>query len=285
MPSSVKSISQTIFVGQPDGGTQFGEVTYVPGGRFGPRQQSGFQLVIVLSGHADIEVDDQELHVPSRHVALLLPGCREFFRFDASGPTRHSWCSISRNLPSRSIAASLASVGNVIPLSHRIQTLMQAGLTLPPSAPPVVQALGDSLALACFHEFLADSAGGFDPLDRVPTAVANATAYAETHLADPISIADLARAAACSPDHLSKLFRRHLDVSPAAWLWQLRTERGISLLLQTGLTISEIAYAVGCSNPFHFSRLVKRATGHSPTALRSRKWAANSPRSGGSDHR
>jgi hypothetical protein len=100
------------------------------GGRFCPRQQPGFQLVIVLSGHADVD------------------------------------------------------------------------LGLPRSAPPVVRALADSLAISCLHEFLAEAAGGLDPRDRLPSAIARASAY---------------------------------------------VDRGISLLRQTGLTVSEIACADGAA--------------------------------------
>jgi AraC family L-rhamnose operon regulatory protein RhaS len=54
-------------------------------------------------------------------------------------------------------------------------------------------------------------------------------------------------------------------------LWNLRAEKGAFLLRQTGLSVSEIAYQCGYTNPFHFSRHVKAKYGHSPSDLRKLK--------------
>lgn len=43
------------------------------------------------------------------------------------------------------------------------------------------------------------------------------------------------------------------------------------LLLQNKLTIAEIANRLGWENPFFFSRVFKRETGHSPREFRRRQ--------------
>jgi AraC-like DNA-binding protein len=54
----------------------------------------------------------------------------------------------------------------------------------------------------------------------------------------------------------------------------LRTERGIQMLVETGLTVAEIAYRCGFQSPFHFSRLATRLQGISPREIRRRAWEA-----------
>ncbi|MCS7062178.1 MAG: helix-turn-helix transcriptional regulator, partial [Anaerolineae bacterium] len=75
-----------------------------------------------------------------------------------------------------------------------------------------------------------------------------------------------------SAPHLIRLFRRHTGTTPARYWWQLRLERGVELLRETGLSITEIAQRTGFRSSFHFSRLVKQRYRLSPRALRKQAW-------------
>jgi hypothetical protein len=69
-----------------------GEVVYPPGGRLGPRWQHDIELVLVHSGSARIEVDDEPpLLLRPDSLALLLPGrgCRRRSCVAAGGQKRH----------------------------------------------------------------------------------------------------------------------------------------------------------------------------------------------------
>jgi AraC-like DNA-binding protein len=105
-----------------------------------------------------------------------------------------------------------------------------------------------------------------------PEPVRRARRYIAEHFEQPLDLAAIASAAGVSENHVVRLFRRHLGQTPIRYLWRLRVERGVELLRDTGLSISEVAYRVGFSTPFHFSRLVKQQTGHAPKALRQRFW-------------
>ena len=92
------------------------------------------------------------------------------------------------------------------------------------------------------------------------------------HFAEGDCLAAAARAAAVTPQHLIRLFRRHYQFTPGRYLWQTRVERGAGLLAATGLTIAEIADRCGFKNPFHFSRLLRQMQGVSPRQFRQRQW-------------
>lgn len=70
---------------------------------------------------------------------------------------------------------------------------------------------------------------------------------------------------------ISQFQKRH-HASPSRFLWKLRTERGIAMLRETGLSVAEIAYQCGFQNPFHFSRLVKQLQGIPPRDVRKQAW-------------
>ncbi len=262
----------------------FGDVTYEPRSSFGPRMQPDFQLVIVHEGEAALTVDNAAHHLPARHVALLKPGGREYFAFSRTVATHHTWCAVAPRRVSKSLAAELASTPFCLPLTSRMQSLIELGLSAPLSDAPVAAALIERLGDAALQEYLAQATLTLDQgwgqgqghgqaeTALPPNALRRAVELIESDFATPLTLADLARAACCTPNHLTKLFRQHLNVTPARYLWRTRVNRGVELLGQTGLSVSEIAYQVGFQTPFHFSRRVKQQHALSPKALRARKW-------------
>ncbi len=88
----------------------------------------------------------------------------------------------------------------------------------------------------------------------------------ERRIDRPTSLADLARSAGFTPQHLTRRFRRALGVTPMACLMAMRLERSARLLRDGRLTVRAIAAAVGFADPAYFSRAFKARFGHSPTA-------------------
>jgi AraC-like DNA-binding protein len=106
----------------------------------------------------------------------------------------------------------------------------------------------------------------------VPEPVRHAQRFALANLGRPLALADLARAAHVSPEHLTRLFRRVSGQTPMAWVWSRRDREGARLLAGSGLTAAQIADRLGYPTPFHFSRRIRRSTGRSPRHLRARAW-------------
>ncbi len=102
--------------------------------------------------------------------------------------------------------------------------------------------------------------------------VARATQMIESRLeADAgagLTLDQLAGAAYVTREHLCRLFRRELGVSPMQAVQHARLDRGLAMLTRSNESVAEIAGRVGFSNPYHFSRRFKAAFGHSPTQLR-----------------
>jgi AraC family L-rhamnose operon regulatory protein RhaS len=153
----------------------------------------------------------------------------------------------------------------------RIQKLFELGLSSPPANTPVAAALIEKLGDALLQEYLAEASLGGRPAP-IPDAVRRAKERIDGNPAAPLSLAGLAKVACCTPNHLTKLFRKHLAISPMRYLWRARVNRGVELLRQTGLSVSEIAYRTGFQTPFHFSRLTRQQHKLSPRQLRARAW-------------
>lgn len=86
----------------------------------------------------------------------------------------------------------------------------------------------------------------------------------EANLEDPLSPSLLAKQADLSTRQLERLFRRYLDRSPKRYYLELRLKKARSLLLQTDLSVINVALACGFSSPSHFSKCYRSFYGRTP---------------------
>jgi AraC-like DNA-binding protein len=102
-------------------------------------------------------------------------------------------------------------------------------------------------------------------------AVAATQHTIELRLAEPISVAELARRVNLSHNHLTRLFQAQLSCSIAAYIRRRRMERAQHLLTQTTLPIKAIAAQVGVHDLHAFNKAVRRELGASPRGVRERR--------------
>jgi len=96
-----------------------------------------------------------------------------------------------------------------------------------------------------------------------------------------VELEAIARAAAVSPQHLCRLFRRELDTTPVECAHLIRVERAAGLLERTEKSLAEVAEDAGYSSAFHFSRMFKRIYGVPPSEYRRAFAAGAASRPGG----
>ncbi len=92
--------------------------------------------------------------------------------------------------------------------------------------------------------------------------------YIEEHLADTISLNDLAAVVNLSGSHFKVLFREATGAAPHQYVIRRRIERARSLLGAGELSISQIATETGFAHQSHLARHMQRTLGVSPKALR-----------------
>lgn len=103
------------------------------------------------------------------------------------------------------------------------------------------------------------------PHAQVPHPQVRAVVHALTARLDrPWTVGELARIAVLSESQVTRLFRKELGITPAAFLWRTRAERMAELLLAEGLTVGEAAREVGWADQSIASRAFRRRYGMSP---------------------
>lgn len=76
----------------------------------------------------------------------------------------------------------------------------------------------------------------------------------EGNIEDPMSPADLAEDVGMSTRQLERLFRRYLNRSPKRYYMELRLQKARNLLMQTDMSVINVALACGFASPSHFSK-------------------------------
>lgn len=98
--------------------------------------------------------------------------------------------------------------------------------------------------------------------------VANAQIWLEQRFTGRASLADLAEALSTSQPTLIRRFRKALDMTPKAYVQQLRLQSAIKMLEKTSRPIDRIAELVGFSDSRLFRTMFRQQTGMTATEWR-----------------
>lgn len=89
--------------------------------------------------------------------------------------------------------------------------------------------------------------------------------YIKENYSKSITLEDVARAINVSPQYLSKLFKEETGENFIDYLTGIRIRIAKNLLVANELSIKEICYSTGYSDPNYFSRIFKKIVGTTPT--------------------
>jgi AraC-like DNA-binding protein len=101
-----------------------------------------------------------------------------------------------------------------------------------------------------------------------PGAMRRVREYVEVHLGENIDLLMLAGVAGLSVHHFARQFKQSAGVTPHIYLTQKRVERAQEMLVQTDLSLAEIAFAVGFFDQGHLARHFRHMLGTTPREFR-----------------
>lgn len=228
------------------------------GPRLSPRLTAHrwWELTCTLNGHGQITSAQGDSPLAPHSVCLIPPGCRHGER--SEGEVETIWLGF--------LAAPAPAVTQ--PTAVRSEALTQAIEQLWLLAQQRGEPIGPDLdartatIVAQFCRSVARPRAGDAPL------MERAVRHLEQHFAETMFVDDLARQFGCSTGYFHRLFKEHTGLPPTAYLLRLRVQHGTHLLAQTAWPVTEIARQVGFDDPYYFSRVFHKLTGHSPSAHR-----------------
>jgi AraC-like DNA-binding protein len=107
-------------------------------------------------------------------------------------------------------------------------------------------------------------------LSEIERLVGEAERLLQRRSSGPVTIQQIAGELGVSSSSLRAQFVRLRGQTPSAHLQSVRVQHALALLRNSSAPLQAIAHACGYDSASHLSRHVKRATGTSPGALRTR---------------
>jgi two-component system response regulator YesN len=91
----------------------------------------------------------------------------------------------------------------------------------------------------------------------------------ENYYKEDLSLADAAEYVSLSPQHISRMFKKEMDITFIDYLTKVRMGKAIELFVDDTLKMYEIAERVGYSSQHYFSNVFKKVIGMPPLEYRS----------------
>lgn len=161
------------------------------------------------------------------------------------------------------IAASLVS--GILPIPKEQVSAIGRSLSCAKTVPGQTEVLQHILDHILTENYLF-SAQAADPI--YSEDILHTLHYMEAHLSEHIRLEKLAQVAGLSPTGLIWKFDRQLKTTPMQYLIQLRMQMAKQLLLESNLTVTEIAEKCGYTDVYYFSNAFRQHTGVNPSTFR-----------------
>ncbi len=132
-----------------------------------------------------------------------------------------------------------------------------------------IAGIAQSIAVHLVRKYGLSDSGKTLSDSRLPTfKLSRVQAYLKAHLDKKFDLEECAKEAGLSPFHFTRLFKKTTGISPSRYFIRQKIAKSQLLLLETEMSIIEIALTVGYENPGHFSQVFKRETGLTPRQYR-----------------
>ncbi len=107
-----------------------------------------------------------------------------------------------------------------------------------------------------------------DSQSAYPKLIQDVISYVKEHYHTPMTNISIAAAFQYHPNHLNRIFKKHMGEGLHAYIVGYRLKIAKELLRNTDDQIDAIAYATGFATPSHFIKHFKRAFGETPYRFR-----------------
>ena len=232
-------------------------------------------LEYVISGEGHIVMDGREYRPKAGDAYLLAVGKAHSYWSDADRPWKKIWMNISGNLAD-ALVSGYGLEDTVLfedcPVYPQFWEFLRVCRNYEKSS----QELADRTVLL-FHEILLKLSGnrllamqahGEREKSAVSETALQIREYIDAHIYERIAVPDLARLASLSASQLTRVFRDAYGQSPYDYVLARKIDTACRLLLNTGMSVKEVAYRLNFVDEHYFSNVFKKRMGMPPGRYR-----------------
>lgn len=243
-----------------------------------PAGRLDYQLLYMVSGHADYLLDGEWQTVSEGKIVLYRPQVPQFYRTYSQVPMLCRWVHFSGTEVASLLEECGMGQGNLFSpgLCPAAEALLKSMVVEILHREPMYRIVVESQfrqAMALFGRQMAQRKGSVASSSR--QRILSIVEYMNRHYFEPLQTEELAARCGLSKYHFIHLFRMCMGMTPYSYLIRIRMERAETLLQTGDMTVQEVAFVCGYNDPLYFSRAFSRHFGVSPTDYKQRFFSEN----------
>ncbi len=230
---------------------------------------SSYLLLVMLTGSMSYQTRRSRGVIRAGQVLLL--DCNAPHSYAAQGKCSFTFVHFSGAQSKEIFEEIERTCGNQIPLPSPNELHEAIGEMLSRMASEHRLHEGDASAMihSMLMKLLSLSGAANDGATENPV-VDRAISYIQSHLANKLSVEEIAASAGYSASYFSHLFAQETGMSPYQFVMKSRVEQSQQLLKTTRMAVQEIAFQCGFNSAANFCYTFRRMTGVSPHEYRKR---------------
>ena len=247
---------------------EIGKQACSPSYSYGPSIRHHYIFHYLLTGQGRLRLGDQEYTVHAHEGFIIPPNTLSYYVADSDNPWDYIWI----HLDGSKIPELFQDIG----LNDRNPVFIPSVYPNPLDSIMQEFLLNQNRELYCIGK----AYELFDCLTQY--SVHRQEAQADLKLSyirkiidliyikysEPLHMDDIAHICGLNRSYMTKLFKRATGHTPSEYLHSYRMKQARKLLKNSDLSVQAIAYSVGYSDTFTFSKAFKRATGYAPLNYR-----------------
>ena len=243
-----------------------------------PAGRLDYQLLYMVSGHADYFLDGEWQTVGEGKIVLYRPQVPQFYRTYSQVPMLCRWVHFSGTEVASLLEECGMGQGNLFSpgLCPAAEALLKSMVVEILHREPMYRIVVESQfrqAMALFGRQMAQRKVSVASSSR--QRILSIVEYMNRHYFEPLQTEELAERCGLSKYHFIHLFRMCMGMTPYSYLIRIRMERAETLLQTGDMTVQEVAFVCGYNDPLYFSRAFSRHFGVSPTDYKQRFFSEN----------
>lgn len=237
----------------------------------------GFSLLVASTSTVQYGYDSEDIRPPSTSGLLLMLPNRNIQATMSPGTMRTVTCTFDIDY-----AESIVGPLDTISQAHLVDALdiksslvnaimfrlMNEAIYPGPISDRVVASLGQALLVECAHWLAVDKQPAKAPNQLSAQDFERIEQYLSNMEGKAPSVAELASACGLSERYFSKLFRQQTGCTLSQYIKSVKIAKAKNYLMESNLSLKEIAFQLGYSTPASFSYSFRAATGSTPAAFR-----------------
>lgn len=230
-------------------------------------------LIFCTEGKGTIHINKEKIHLSPNEYCLIPKGSKHSYQSDQTQPWSIYWIHFDGNkaedicdkIPSHnSISLRSTEKTGRISMFTDFFNILDNGITSE-------RVLYISMQLWSLLSSFAFASLYSNNEEKEHNRAEDSISYMQNNIASNFTLDDLASESKCSVSHYSSLFKTHTGHSPLNYFILLKMQEACRLLSLSGMNIKEIAFHLGYSDPYYFSRIFKKTIGLSPRTYRNDK--------------